>query len=92
MARDEAVNSLADANGSMEGEPGAAPHTNGPMENGTVKKLTAAEREREKRRKAALRKKQKKVAKQAERWAPAAPRPLPGPLRRRMPAQQARRR
>ena len=73
MARDEQAGSLADANGSMEGAPGAEAHSNGPLANGGARKLTAAEREQEKRRRAAARKKHKKAAKQAERCAPGCP-------------------
>jgi hypothetical protein len=86
MARHEQAGSLAGANGSMEGAPGAQAHSNGPLENGGARKLTAAEREQEKRRRAAARKKHKKAAKQAERCAPGRPprrrlrwaRPAPG--------------
>lgn len=74
MVRDESAAALAEANGSMGGPLGAAqeaqPHVNGPLANGGDRKLTPAEREREKRRKAALRKKQKKASRQAERCAP----------------------
>ena len=73
MVRDESAAALAESNGSLDGSPGAAqeaqPQANGPLANGGDRKLTAAEREREKRRKAVLRKKQKKASRQAERCA-----------------------